>query len=102
MSEFSRKVIEIIQSIPEGYVATYGQIAAMAGNPRGTRGVVWLLHSSSTKKKLPWHRVINSKGKISLPKDQGFEEQQFRLLSEGIPVSEEGIIDLKEYLWCSF
>ena len=65
ISEFSQKVIEQIRKIPEGSVATYKQIAELAGKPQGSRGVAWILHSSSTVYKLPWHRVLNSKGSIS-------------------------------------
>lgn len=96
---FSHRAKEIIKAIPAGQVSTYGQIAAMAGNPRGARGVVWILHSSSKSAKLPWHRVINSKGKISLPHGDGYEEQRFRLEAEGIQFDERGTINLKRYLW---
>ncbi|MCK4694923.1 MAG: MGMT family protein, partial [Candidatus Cloacimonetes bacterium] len=66
LSSFYIRVIGIIKKIPEGKIATYGQIAKYAGNPQGTRQIARILHSSSEKHELPWHRVINSKGKISL------------------------------------
>jgi methylated-DNA-protein-cysteine methyltransferase-like protein len=65
-SSFSQRVKDVIKKIPRGKIATYGQSAACAGNPRAARQVVWTLNSSSRKDKLPWHRVINSKGQISL------------------------------------
>ncbi|MBS4174086.1 MGMT family protein [Bacillus sp. FJAT-49736] len=82
MSPFTEAVIRIIRIIPEGRVMTYGQIAALAGSPRGARQVARILHSMSKKHKLPWHRVISSKGEISLKDD----EQKMALQMEGIEV----------------
>jgi methylated-DNA-protein-cysteine methyltransferase-like protein len=98
-SEFTRRIIDVISSIPFGKVATYGAIAAAAGNPRGARAVVWVLNSSSEREDLPWHRVINSKGGISLKPGYGFELQKQLLESERINVSDEGYIDLDRYFW---
>ena len=98
-SEFTQKVIEIVKAIPPGKVATYGAIARTAGNPRGTRGVVWILKSSSRKEELPWHRVINHRGTISLEPGYGYELQRAMLEAEGIDFDEEGRVDLKERLW---
>jgi len=95
----SPQIISIIKRIPKGKVATYGQIAALAGNPRGARAVIWILHSSSGKEKLPWHRVINGKGQISLKPGQGYEEQRVMLESEGVELSLSGTIDLEKYQW---
>jgi methylated-DNA-protein-cysteine methyltransferase-like protein len=100
-SPFAERIITLIRSIPKGKVATYGQIATMAGNSRGVRGVVWLLHSSSNKKKLPWHRVINRHGRISLQPGFGLEEQRFLLESEGIIFNPDSSINLELYLWNS-
>jgi len=77
---------------------TYGLVAAMAGNPRAARQVARILHSSSRKHGLPWHRVINSRGTISLPRGNGYEEQKEMLLSEGIVFRHDDTINLKEYL----
>ncbi len=99
MSLFSRRVKRVIKSIPPGKVATYGQVAALASNERAARGVVWILHSCSDKDRLPWHRVINSRGSISLRPGRGFEEQKRRLEAEGIKVGRRGRIDLEVYLW---
>jgi len=96
---FASRIKQIIKLIPFGRVATYGQIAAMAGNPRGVRGVVWILHSSSQVENLPWHRVINRKGRISLPSGDGYEEQKMRLEAEGVSFSPEDNIDLEQFLW---
>ena len=90
---------KLIRQIPRGRVASYGQIAALAGNPRASRAVVWLLHSSSGREKLPWHRVINSRGTISLQPGQGYEEQRAMLESEGVEFGLQGKIELKRFLW---
>ncbi len=97
MQPFTRKVVEIIQSIPEGRVMTYGQIAAEAGSPRGARQVVRILHSMSAAYSLPWHRVVNAKGEISLQDDEGRFKQQLYLRGEGVEISEEGRVDLEAY-----
>jgi methylated-DNA-protein-cysteine methyltransferase-like protein len=98
-SEFAGRVVETIRKIPRGRVATYGQIAALAGNARAARGVAWILHSSSDAKRLPWHRVIGSRGRISLPRGRGFEEQRRRLAAEGVAVDRAGRIDLDTFQW---
>ena len=66
MTENSIRIVEIIKNIPPGKVLTYGEIAKRSGNPRGARTVSRLLHSVTEQYQLPWHRVVNSKGKISL------------------------------------
>lgn len=97
---FTVKVIKVIRQIPHGKIATYAQIAKLAGNPRAVRGVVWILHSSSVRQDLPWHRVINSKGRISFP---SMSEQELRqrklLLREGIEFGAGDTVDLKIHQW---
>jgi methylated-DNA-protein-cysteine methyltransferase-like protein len=99
MELFSVRVKDIIKQIPRGKVATYGQIAAIAGNHRAARQVAWLLHSSTENDNLPWHRVINGKGKISLEPGHGFEKQKQLLQNEGIRFDKNQRIDLKHFLW---
>ncbi|MCK5222323.1 MAG: MGMT family protein [Candidatus Aminicenantes bacterium] len=99
VEDFTKKVVSIIKSIPEGKVVTYGQVAFMAGKPNGARQISWILNSMSEKESLPWHRVINSSGKISLPEGFGFEEQMYRLKGEGIEFDRNNRINLKKYLW---
>jgi methylated-DNA-protein-cysteine methyltransferase-like protein len=96
---FTRQVKAVLRRIPRGRVATYGQIAALAGRERAARGVAWILHSSSEAAGLPWHRVIGGEGKISLRRGRGFAEQRKRLSSEGIAVGRGGRVDLKRYRW---
>ncbi|KTD83316.1 MGMT family protein [Paenibacillus etheri] len=97
MTPFTEQVIRIIQSIPEGKVMTYGGIARAAGSPRGARQVVRILHSMSRKYKLPWHRVINSKGMISLTEDESSSLQKLYLQEEGIIFDEKGVVELKQF-----
>ncbi|MFC4322903.1 MGMT family protein [Litchfieldia salsa] len=99
MTPFTMKVLEIIQNIPEGKVMTYGQIAAYAGSPRAARQVVRILHSMSRKHQLPWHRVINSKGKIALQDDESYNEQRLALEIENVQLGVNGTIDLEKYQW---
>ncbi len=97
--EFEERIKGRIRAIPRGKVATYGQIAALAGNPRGARQVARVLHSCSETAGLPWHRVINSRGGISLGRGRGFEEQRRRLIGEGVRVGSRGRVSLDEFRW---
>jgi len=97
-SPFTRKAKEVIRAVPRGRVVTYGQVAALAGRPRAARAVAWILHSSSAAA-LPWHRVINGRGGISLGRGRGFEEQKKRLIAEGVVVGRGGRVDLKRFKW---
>ena len=98
-SDFTNKVVHIIRSIPKGKILTYGFISKLAGNPRAARQVSWLLHSSTKKYDLPWHRVINSRGKIALKSVEDKEYQKNLLEQEGIMVSDGYKITLEDYLW---
>lgn len=97
MTQISLVIIAIIKEIPFGKVLTYGEIARRAGHPATARQVSYLLHSSSEKHHLPWHRVINSQGKISLT-GSGGEEQKQLLVSEGV-IFKKGKIDLEEFIY---
>ena len=96
--EFRDNVIRIIRSIPVGKVISYGQIAALAGNHRASRQVSWILKNSDAEN-LPWHRVINSKGKISLPPQDGGIVQKGLLESEGVRFTNGGITIDKSCFW---
>ena len=93
-------LIKNIQSIPKGKVATYKQIAELAGKPQGSRGVAWILNSCSTKYKLHWHRVLNSQGRISFEKNSyNFREQKRRLEKEGVEFISLGGLQLTKFQW---
>jgi methylated-DNA-protein-cysteine methyltransferase-like protein len=96
--EFTKRVLKLISSIPYGKVASYGQIAGCAGSARAARQVAWLLHSSSDREALPWHRVVNSAGRISLPPERGGDLQRVMLESEAI-LFEGDTIDLSRFGW---
>ncbi|MFX1364447.1 MAG: MGMT family protein [Promethearchaeota archaeon] len=98
-SDFTERIIKIIKNIPKGKILTYGFIAKMAGNPKAARQVSWILHSSSKKYNLPWHRVISSKGIISLKSFEDRTYQKNLLEKEGIIVTDQFRVDLKKYLW---
>jgi methylated-DNA-protein-cysteine methyltransferase-like protein len=96
---FTSEVIRLIKSIPRGKVATYGQIASLAGFYPSVRRVVWILHFCSNKEALPWHRVVNRRGTISLKPGAGYEKQKEMLKKEGIVFDERDRIDLERFLW---
>lgn len=99
MQPLSERIVAVIRKIPKGKVATYGQVADLAGNPRAARQVVRILHTLSEKQNLPWYRVINSKGTISLKPGAGYEIQSAELIGEGIVFDENDRIDLKRFGW---
>jgi len=99
ISFFCQRVKDVIKKIPFGKVSTYGQIAALAGNPRAARQVAWILHSSTRKDRLPWHRVVNGKGQISLKPNYGYEIQKELLRKEGVKFDKNDTIDFELYLW---
>ncbi len=98
-TEFTEDVIRLISSIPEGKVLSYGMIAAIAGRPRGARQVTRILSSSSRKHNLPWHRVVNAQGKISIKDPHFYEEQKQLLMSEGVEFSKNDRINLDKFCW---
>jgi methylated-DNA-protein-cysteine methyltransferase related protein len=102
--DFRTLVLEFVRAIPHGKVATYGQIALLAGSPRAARQVGMVLRGlKNTDPKettsVPWHRVINAKGSISTYKIGYGELQRALLESEGVKVNAEGHVDLKHYQW---
>ncbi len=97
---FGEKVIEIIKQVPYGRVTTYGTVATLAGLPRGARLVGGILMHNSEKCNLPWQRVINREGFLSI-KNMNYPKplQKALLEQEGVDVSPEFIVDLKKYGW---
>jgi len=85
---FKSKVIEVVRLIPRGKVASYGQIAAYAGMPRAARQVGWILREMGDTENVPWWRVINQKGRISIDGNLHADRnlQKKLLESEGIKV----------------
>jgi methylated-DNA-protein-cysteine methyltransferase-like protein len=94
------QVYEAVNAIPEGFVATYGQIAALSGMPGAARQVGWALAALPPDDDCPWHRVINAKGEISPRGDHEASDLQRALLaSEGVELSRRGRVDLGRYAW---
>ena len=95
------KIYAVIQRIPQGRVATYGQVAALAGLPRRARLVGAALRNTPEDLSLPWQRVINAQGTVSRRSGLGVEEgyQRHLLEEEGVRFDERGRIDLERYRW---
>jgi len=102
---FFDHIVKIVRKIPNGKVATYGQIAVLAGNPRAARTVGWALHQLEHEdlRVTPWHRVVNRQGRISTTCEEHTAAEQAALLKkEGIRVQyKDGnyYIELSKYLW---
>lgn len=93
------RVYAVVRRIPKGRVATYGQIAELAGLAGHAQQVGYALHALPPGSTVPWHRVINSAGRLSLPPDSGGLDQRLRLLAEGVPVTETGRVPLARLRW---
>lgn len=99
MSTFD-KIYECVKQIPDGKVATYGQIALLAGNPRWARVVGYALHVNPDPSTIKCHRVVNREGRVSEAFAFGGMNMQIALLrEEGVEVSDDGYVDLKKYQW---
>ena len=102
-----QRIWAVVRKVPRGRVATYGQIARMTGLPNGARTVGWALRALPDDHRVggrpvPWHRVINAGGAISLRGGEdggGASRQSAALRREGIQVARGGLIDLGRYLW---
>ncbi len=94
------KIYDAVKKIPKGKVCTYGQIAAMAGNPRWSRVVGYALHVNPEPGKIPCHRVVTKNGEVSKAFAFGGENMQRTLLiEEGIEFLDDGRVDMKKYFW---
>ncbi len=89
----------VVAAIPPGRVSTYGEVAKLAGLPRGARQVGWALGKAPASLRLPWFRVIGAGGRIALPKGtKGYRIQISKLRADGVAV-ENGRVRLPEYQW---
>ena len=94
-----QRIWQVVSQIPAGNVASYGQVAELAGMPRAARLVGTTLKQLPENTQLPWHRVINSQGRISFPpQTPSFRRQKQRLEAEGIPVLGNRV-SLHDYGW---
>ena len=92
-------IYDVVKRIPKGRVATYGQVAALAGNPRWSRVVGYALHVNPDPANIPCHRVVDRYGRPSTAfVFGGINEQIFRLQEEGVSFK-DGRVDLAEFIW---
>ena len=96
---FKSNVLSLVRAVPPGKVATYGQIARLAGNPGAARQVGGVLRGLLGYEEVPWQRIVNARGGISTYKIGAGELQRAWLEAEGITFNAEGRCDLERYLW---
>ena len=96
-----QRIYTVVNMIPKGHVATYGQVAELAGLPRQARLVGYALNMLPKGTRIPWHRVINAQGKVSLRiEGEGSDNRQIRLLKrEKVRFNQQGFVDLKVFRW---
>ncbi|MBQ8927328.1 MAG: MGMT family protein [Oscillospiraceae bacterium] len=100
MSTAYERIYAVVRRIPEGYVATYGMVAALAGNPRWARVVGYALHVNPAPGVIPCHRVVNRFGGLAPAFAFGGEARQRHLLeAEGVLFSEDGRVCMERCLW---
>jgi methylated-DNA-protein-cysteine methyltransferase-like protein len=94
------RIYAVVRRIPRGRIATYGQIATLAGLAGHARQVGYALNAMPDDPTIPWHRVINSKGEISSRAEPGATSEQRRLLeAEGIVFDDRGRVPLRRFQW---
>jgi len=102
MGHLFQEILNVVKQIPSGRVATYGQIAAMAGT-QNPRLVGFALSSCSERQEIPWFRVVNSKGQISFPEESNsFKIQYSLLINDGIIFDDKNKINLDQFRWKNY
>jgi methylated-DNA-protein-cysteine methyltransferase-like protein len=100
LSDAYRRIYAAVKKIPKGKVVTYGQIAVLAGMPRAARQVGYALHALPHGSRVPWHRVVNHQGRISLRSSGGHDQWQRVLLEEeGVEFDTANRIALSRFQW---
>lgn len=95
-----RRIYAVVRRIPRGRVASYGQVARLAGLSGRARQVGYALHNLPERAGVPWHRVINAQGRISPRADPLDEDRQRAMLeSEGVKFDDRGRVDLQRFGW---
>ena len=92
------QIYQAVMQVPRGTVATYGQIAKLCGLPGRARQVGYALHALPPGSPVPWQRVVNARGELSLAGPAAVRQRQ-DLQDEGIVFNEQGRIDLKRFRW---
>ncbi|MEZ8822858.1 MGMT family protein [Vibrio sp. 10N.261.55.A7] len=98
MDQFSIQIFAVIHQIPQGKVTSYGAVAKLAGYPGYARHVGKVLSRLPKDTQLPWFRVLNSQGQISL-KGDSLQRQAEKLKEDGVEVSESGKVKMRVYQW---
>lgn len=106
-SDFTREVYRVVRRIPRGRVTTYGAVAALAGSPRAARGVGAALNALTGPDRngpeVPWWRVVNRMGQLSIPAEMGLRALQRTLLeAEGVSFDAQGAVRLDRHAWDPF
>ena len=100
---FNEQVYALVRAIPPGKVLSYGRVAELLGVPHGARAVGWALSALKhrrTRPPVPWHRVINAQGRVSIKgAPEAAFEQRLRLETEGVTFDEYDTVDLSRHLW---
>ncbi len=100
MPDTFEKIYEVVKQIPKGAVASYGQIAMLAGNPRWARVVGYALHANPDPDSIPCYRVVTKDGRTSKSFAFGGENIQRRLLEkEGIEFTKDGRVEMEKFQW---
>jgi methylated-DNA-protein-cysteine methyltransferase related protein len=99
MSGFFEKVHRLVRQVPPGKVTSYGAIAHMLEHPHAARTVGWAMHSIPDGSGVPWWRVLNSKGCVSLAGEHGADLQRELLEAEGVAFDGRGHVDLERFGW---
>ena len=98
MSDFKEGVIKVVSLVPYGKVVSYGQVALYIGIPRAARQVGWTLNRMEGETQLPWWRVINNQGRISIKGSKySTEDQKELLVQEGIKINDDLTLDIGKY-----
>lgn len=97
---FRARVYELVQAVPRGRVASYGDIAALAGSPRAARGVGAALQGLDDGTDVPWWRIVNRSGRLTIPPDHGLRALQRTLLErERVRFLADGAVDMDRHRW---
>ena len=98
--DINHRIWQVVAAIPKGNVSTYGMVAQKAGIYLAARRVGHALRELPANTRVPWHRVVNAQGRISLPEGSvAHDTQKGRLENEGIRFKTNGTIDLRQYEW---
>lgn len=93
--DLAYEILSVVEEIPAGRVATYGQIAKLIGREKNSRLVARVLSHVGNYGEFPCYRVVNHMGRLA----PGWAEQEWLLKGEGVTLKENGCVDLKKYLW---